>query len=151
MAKISNKQVVVIGCSRLGATIASKMSSEGIAVTVIDKDEDAFRKLSDDFSGYTFVGDAENIQTLIDARVNQADLMIAVTDKDNVNLMISEICSRIFKVDKVCVAFMILQKNLCVNSIILISLIPPNYRSLSLKRPLGAVYECLSRCCCRWS
>ncbi len=101
MGKISNKQVVIIGCSRLGATIASKMSSEGLAVTIIDRDENAFRKLSDDFSGYTFMGDAENIQTLIDARVDHADLVIAVTDKDNINLMVSEICSRIFKVDKV--------------------------------------------------
>ena len=95
--------VVVIGCSRLGANLASQLSLAKMDVTVIDKSDLAFRKLSDDFSGYTFTGDAENIQTLMDARVTKADLVIAVTNKDNVNLMIAEICSRIFKVEKVLV------------------------------------------------
>lgn len=95
--------VVVIGGSRLGANLASQLSLAKKDVTIIDKNELAFRKLSDDFSGYTFTGDAENIQTLMDARVNKADLVIAVTNKDNVNLMIAEICSRIFKVEKVLV------------------------------------------------
>lgn len=95
------KNVIVIGCSRLGANLASHLSVLGRDVTIIDKNEIAFRKLSDDFSGYTFVGDAENIETLMEARVDKAHLVIAVTNKDNVNLMITEICSRIFKVEKV--------------------------------------------------
>ncbi len=101
MKKIES--IVVIGCSRLGANLASQLSLAKKDVTIIDKNELSFRKLSDDFSGYTFIGDAENIQTLMDSRVNKADLVIAVTNKDNVNLMIAEICSRIFKVEKVLV------------------------------------------------
>lgn len=101
MFKQANKKVAIIGCSRLGATIANRLSNLDYPVTILDKDETAFRKLSDTYSGYTFVADAESVKSLYEARVNEADIVIAVTDKDNVNIMVSEVCSRIFGIEKV--------------------------------------------------
>ncbi|HBS91706.1 MAG TPA: potassium transporter TrkA [Erysipelotrichaceae bacterium] len=101
MFESKNKKVAIIGCSRLGATIANRLSLLEYPITVLDKEEGSFRKLSDTYSGYTFVADAESVKSLYEARVNEADIVIAVTDNDNVNIMVSEVCSRIFGVEKV--------------------------------------------------
>ena len=51
-------RILVIGSSRLGASIASMSSVDGIYTSIIDRDQNAFKKLDPDYSGYTFVGDA---------------------------------------------------------------------------------------------
>lgn len=93
--KIQN--VVVAGCSRFGAQIASQFSDHQANVIIIDKNPNAFSKLSADFSGFKLIGDATDIDVLKRAEVDQADLFIASTNKDNVNIMVSEIVNQYFK------------------------------------------------------
>jgi trk system potassium uptake protein len=95
------KRFFVIGCSRLGANIASWLSLSGHDVTIMDKDDDAFRKLHEGYSGYILVKDAENTQNILDLKLKPEDIVIVVTDNDNLNLMVSEIVSKLLGVLKV--------------------------------------------------
>lgn len=92
-----NQVVVIAGCSRFGAQIASQFSTNHRNVIIIDIKQSAFTKLSDEFSGYKIVGDATDLDVLIRAGVDRADLFIASTNNDNVNIMVSEIVSHNFK------------------------------------------------------
>lgn len=93
--------ILIAGCSRLGASIASMFSLKGKEVVVLDIEEMAFRGLSVDYSGFTIIGDATDIDMLKEAGVEKADLLVAATDDDNTNIMISEIAKNIFRVPKV--------------------------------------------------
>ncbi len=95
------KRFFVIGCSRLGANIASWLSLSGHDVTIMDKDDDSFRKLHEGYSGYILVKDAENTQNILDLKLKPEDVVIVVTDNDNLNLMVSEIVSKLLGVLKV--------------------------------------------------
>ena len=93
--------VLMVGCGRFGSYLASSLSKEGYDVTMIDKDEKAFNKLNEEFSGFTFCGDATDIDTLCDCGIKQADIVLVATDSDNVNSMIAQIANVIFHVERV--------------------------------------------------
>ena len=57
------KKIVVVGCGRLGASIANDLYEQGEDVIVIDKNEDSFRKLSDSFGGLTYVNEGTRVET----------------------------------------------------------------------------------------
>ncbi|MEL7566346.1 MAG: TrkA family potassium uptake protein [Dehalobacterium sp.] len=92
---------LVAGGSRLGANIASGMSKYKKNVTLIDLDPRAFRKLNPDYSGYTVAGDATDISVLEQAGINRAYVVIAATNDDNTNIMISQIARVVFDVPTV--------------------------------------------------
>lgn len=95
------RYIIVAGCSRLGASIASMFSLEGRDVVVIDMDKRAFRGLSGNYSGFSLEGDATDIDVLRKAGIEKADLLVAATNDDNTNIMVSEVAKRIFGVEKV--------------------------------------------------
>lgn len=92
---------IVAGCSRLGINVAGEFSSRGKSVIIIDTNRDSFIKLPHNYSGFTLEGDATDISILKEAGIDEADIVLAATDNDNVNIMISEISSKIFDVEKV--------------------------------------------------
>ena len=93
--------IVIIGCGRLGSLLANTLSHDGHEVVVIDKNPDAFDKLSVNFSGYKITGEAIEQSVLQQADVAQADFFFAVTAHDNINLMVAQIARRIFDVPQV--------------------------------------------------
>jgi len=94
--------VVIIGCGRLGANLANTLSEQDGNVLVIDKDREAFRKLSPSFGGLTIVGDATDFDVLEeDAQMSKANVVVAVTDNDNINIIIAQIAHEVFKIRKV--------------------------------------------------
>lgn len=96
-----NRYIVIIGCGRLGSHLANQLSRGGDSVVVIDRSEDAFRNLSADFSGFRIEGDATRMSVLREARVNRADILMATTHEDNVNLMVAQVARKIFRVPQV--------------------------------------------------
>ncbi len=94
----NNRYIVIVGCGRLGSHLANHLSRSGNSVVVIDKDESTFNDLSPDFSGFRVHGDTTHMAVLKDAKVNQADVLIATTHEDNVNLMVAQVAQRIFSV-----------------------------------------------------
>lgn len=92
---------VIIGCGRLGASLANDLSDENKDVIIVDRDKSAFRKLSPSYGGLTLIGDATDLDILIEAGIEKASLVIVVTNNDNTNIMISQISKKQFKVEKV--------------------------------------------------
>lgn len=90
--------VVVVGCGRLGSHLANRMSAAGHSVVVIDSDERAFASLSAEYSGFTVEGDAAELAVLRMAKVGQADVIIAATREDNLNLMVAQVARESFGV-----------------------------------------------------
>lgn len=101
MRRDAYNYVIIAGCSRFGANIAQTLCSSGANVVVIDIDKTSFRKLSPEYSGYKIVGDATDIDTLIEAGIKKAYTLVAGTNYDNVNIMISQIAKQIFNINNV--------------------------------------------------
>ncbi len=93
--------IVIIGCGRLGSLLANKLSKEGHSVVVIDSDENAFKNLSEDFSGFKVSGNAAHAAVLKQAKVDKADVVITTTRDDNINLMVAQVAKTVYRVSRV--------------------------------------------------
>ena len=93
--------VVVLGCGRVGSTLARQLGREGHSVTIIDLTGDAFRRLGPKFKGQRIVGTGLDQDTLRKAGVDRADVFIAVTQGDNTNIMAAQIAKEVFSVSRV--------------------------------------------------
>ena len=93
--------IVILGCGRVGATLATMLDRAGHTVSIIDFSSEAFRRLQPDFSGTTIVGNGVDEEILIRAGIKEADAFAAVTNGDNRNIMSSQIAKEIFNVKKV--------------------------------------------------
>ena len=91
-------KIVVMGCGRVGAALATELSEEGNDVLVLDVDEQAFRFLPDNFKGQTFVGNGVDVDTLERIKVSSADAFVSTTRGDNRNVMAAQIVKHIFGV-----------------------------------------------------
>lgn len=94
-------RIIVVGCGRVGSQLAVLLSYEGHDVTVIDNDSESFGRLGDTFNGLTVEGLGFDEDVLKEAGIEEADVLAAVTDKDNSNLMIAEVASKIYDVPRV--------------------------------------------------
>jgi len=93
--------VVVIGCGRLGAHLANRLSRNGHGVMAIDVDKRSFGALSPDYSGFWTEGDATEMSVLKQAKVDKADILFATTRDDNVNIMVAQVARVEFGVRRV--------------------------------------------------
>lgn len=96
-----NKNVLIIGCGRLGASIANALSDKNMNVTIIDIEKDSFRKLSPSFSGMLMEGNGMDIDILEEANIRKADVVNVVTNNDNINILISQMAKSLFGVEEV--------------------------------------------------
>jgi trk system potassium uptake protein TrkA len=94
-------KVVIMGCGRVGSTLATLMDQAGHKVTVIDSNSDAFQRLRSDFKGEKIVGNGVDEEILRRAGIETADAFAAVTNGDNRNIMASQIAKEIFNIKKV--------------------------------------------------
>lgn len=93
--------VIVVGCGRVGSRLANMLSENGDNVCVIDKRADAFDNLGRMFNGSTVQGIGFDELTLTKAGIEDCDVVAAVTESDNANLMVTEVASRLFEVPRV--------------------------------------------------
>ena len=93
--------IMIIGCGRLGATLANRLSHAGHSVVVVDWSEAAFRGLSSGFGGFQTVGDAGELSVLKQANIHKADALLAVTGEDTLNLMVAQVAQSVFQVKQV--------------------------------------------------
>ncbi len=97
----NNRYIVIVGCGRLGSHLANHLSRSGNSVVVVDRDETTFNDLSPDFSGFQVHGDVTQMAVLKEAKTHKADVLIATTHEDNVNLMAAQVARGIFDVPHV--------------------------------------------------
>lgn len=93
--------VVIAGCGRLGSFLANRLSARGHGVVVVDTREDAFEKLSVEFSGERVVGNAAELAVLKQAKVGRADVVFAATCDDSVNMMVAQVARDVLGVANV--------------------------------------------------
>ena len=87
--------IIIVGCGQVGFTLASQLGSEGNNVTVIDKSYDNLKSLTDRIDAMGIVGNGASQVTLTEADVEHADLLIAVTNSDELNLLCCTIAKKI--------------------------------------------------------
>jgi trk system potassium uptake protein TrkA len=93
--------VIIVGCGRVGASLAKVLDTPENTVVIVDNDPDAFARLGGECQGRTVVGTGFDEKVLLDAGVDEADAFAAVTGRDNVNLMASEVARRLYDVPHV--------------------------------------------------
>jgi trk system potassium uptake protein len=93
--------VIVMGCGRVGARVASHLSRSGHEVLVLDISDNAFNRLDPDFAGQTVHGNGIDMDVLRRTGIERADAFVACTQGDNRNIMASQIARHIFSVPKV--------------------------------------------------
>ena len=94
-------KVVILGCGRVGATLATQLDQAGHSVSIIDISGDAFQRLSSKFKGDKIVGNGAQQDVLRQAGIETADAFVAVTNGDNRNILASQIAKEIFHIKKV--------------------------------------------------
>jgi trk system potassium uptake protein TrkA len=94
-------KIVIMGCGRVGAQLASMMDSEGHEVTVIDTNSRSFGRLAHTFKGNALIGDGTDENSLRKAGIEEADAFAALTQGDNRNIMAAQIAKHIFGVSRV--------------------------------------------------
>jgi len=80
-------KVVIVGAGEVGFHIASRLSHENKDVVVIDKDSDAIRRISDNIDVQVIVGSGSSPVSLEDAGIKEAEILLAVTNSDETNLV----------------------------------------------------------------
>jgi trk system potassium uptake protein TrkA len=100
--------VLIVGAGRVGSAVARSSLQAGHEVSVLDEDALSHERLDagqstswEDAGGRFTVGHAIEIEALMEAGIENADVFIASTDGDNTNLVIAQIAQRQFKVPKV--------------------------------------------------
>ncbi|PRX51275.1 trk system potassium uptake protein TrkA [Prauserella shujinwangii] len=93
--------VVIMGCGRVGASLAAALERLGHSVAVVDRSRDAFRRLGGDFHGEQVVGMGFDRQVLIEAGVERAGAFAAVSNGDNSNIISARVARETFGVEHV--------------------------------------------------
>ena len=93
--------VVVMGCGRVGASIAQELQGSGHDVSIIDRDATAFRRLPEDFGGTKVKGVGFDQEVLRRAGIADADAFAAVSSGDNSNIIAARVARETFNVPKV--------------------------------------------------
>ena len=93
--------VVIVGCGRVGATLATMLGRGGHSVSIVDQNSKAFDRLPDDFTGQTVVGTGIDEDVLRRAGIEHAGAFAAVMTADNRNIMAAQVAKHVFEVPKV--------------------------------------------------
>ena len=93
--------VVVVGCGRVGSSLALSLTAAGHTVAVVDRRSEAFVRLGEDFTGTTIAGIGFDRDRLIEAGIERAGAAAAVTSGDNSNILIARVARETFGIDRV--------------------------------------------------
>jgi trk system potassium uptake protein len=93
--------VVIMGCGRVGSTLAHSLQTRGHSVAVVDRDQDAFRRLRPGFEGMTVTGMGFDRRVLREAGITDAGAFAAVSSGDNSNIISARVARETFGVSNV--------------------------------------------------
>ena len=83
----ADMKIIIVGCGNVGATLAEQLSTEGHDITVIDTREQLVENISNSYDVLGVVGNGTSFNTQLEAGVDEADLLVAVTGSDELNLL----------------------------------------------------------------
>ncbi|CAG7654220.1 potassium channel family protein [Actinacidiphila bryophytorum] len=93
--------VVIMGCGRVGSTLAHSLEQQGHTVAVIDQDAKAFRRLGSGFGGRRVTGVGFDQDTLREAGIEEAGAFAAVSSGDNSNIIAARVAREMFGIENV--------------------------------------------------
>ena len=93
--------ILIIGCGRVGISLAERLDAHGHDVAIVDSDVDNFRALSDEFTGITVCGMPMDMQVMQNAGIENCDAVAVVTPDDNLNITVSQVVKKFFGVENV--------------------------------------------------
>jgi trk system potassium uptake protein TrkA len=96
-------KAVVIGCGRVGSTVAIQLARHGWDVAAVDEKEEALVRLGEDWAGAFVVGHGMDMDILREAGIEDADAVVVSTNGDNTNLVVGQVAQKRFGVDCVVV------------------------------------------------
>ena len=91
--------LLVIGCGRVGSSVALELQREGWDVTVVDENEDALSRLGDHWPGRFVVGHGMDTDVLREAGIDDAEAVVVATDGDNTNIVIGQVAQKRFGIE----------------------------------------------------
>jgi trk system potassium uptake protein TrkA len=100
-AQIMN--AVVIGCGRVGSSVARELDREGWEVTAVDETEEALNRLGEDWEGGFVLGHGMDLDVLRRAGIEEADAVVVATNGDNTNLVVGQVATKRFQIPTVVV------------------------------------------------
>ena len=92
--------IIICGAGRVGYTIAKQLSDQNHSITIIDQSSEDIQKINDSLDVKAIVGKATYPSVLEKANADEADMIIAVTRNDEINMLICQIAFSIFSVPK---------------------------------------------------
>ena len=93
--------ILIIGCGRIGVSLAERLDAHGHDVAIVDSDIDNFRALSDEFTGITVCGMPMDMHVMQNAGIQNCDAVAVVTPDDNLNITVSQVVKEFFGVENV--------------------------------------------------
>lgn len=93
--KTKGLNIIIVGCGRIGSTMVEELAPEGHDITIIDKDATKIAELTNLYDVMGIVGNGASFSLQIEAGIKEADLLIAVTDSDELNLLCCTVASRV--------------------------------------------------------
>ncbi len=106
-ATLISVKAIVIGCGRVGSSVAKQLQRTGWDVTVIDEREEALARLGDHWAGSYIVGHGMDVDVLREAGIDDKDdpaaAVVVATDGDNTNIVIGQVAQKRFDVNCVVV------------------------------------------------
>jgi trk system potassium uptake protein len=94
-------RIIIVGCGRVGAGLASRMARAGHDVTILDVRTDAFRRLEKGFRGQALRGDGTDEAVLRRAGADGADWFFSLTNGDNRNILAAQLGAETFGIPRV--------------------------------------------------
>ena len=94
-------RAVIVGCGRVGSSLARSLADEGWEVVVVEQKEESLARLGPDWRQAVVIGHGMDADVLEEAGIADADMLIAATDGDNTNLIIAQVATKRYGVDHV--------------------------------------------------
>lgn len=80
-------KIIIVGCGKVGYVLTEQLTKEGYDITLIDKDEDKLTRVSSNMDVFCVNGNGTSYETQIEAGIKETDLLISVTDSDEINML----------------------------------------------------------------
>ena len=87
-------RIIIVGCGKVGSTLVEQLSKEGNDITIIDRNPKKISSLTNMYDIMGIVGNGASHSVQVDAGIDSADLLIAVTDSDELNLLCCTVAKR---------------------------------------------------------
>lgn len=95
LKKSKGLNIIIVGCGRVGSTLVEQLTAEGHDITIIDKNSETVAELSNLYDVMGIVGNGASFSVQIEAGIKETDLIIAVTDSDELNLLCCTVARRV--------------------------------------------------------